>query len=981
MARSDSVRPPGGSPLLVNVVAVAALCALVVVQALIDRREVLRSAHEEVTNLGEVLAEHTRQTLATLDLGLSTLASEVGERGGLNDVSPYTLHELLRERQAASPATHAFFVLDKDGWLTGTPARAAKASVSFSDTPNYLHHLEKPDSGLFISPAVRGRLGNVADRWIVAVSMRLDGPDGRFAGVVGALLSLDHLLTFYDALRIGDDGVVALLAGDGTLITQSPLAESLIGQPLLEAAQLQRVLTGGSGPFSARFPADGVRRIAGYRTVADRQVLMLVALGEDEVLAPWRKRLSFNATIAVAVIALFLLTTSLFARHIARRRSWEEERARRLGHLAEASAGLARARSEGELIERVAALARAQVKAGLAVVHLGCGDTPIRQASATDPDSPVPTETPATAHRLDELCRPAREDNTVVCLGQAELEAHVGAPVHGLLVVPIVGAERRNLGQIRLSDRYTGDFSEVDVAEIRQLANFTAIALENLRSAQRREEALAEIETIFNSISDGVAAVDLDWCFTYLNAEAERLLQRSRQELLGRNMWEAFPGGSESPAFEVYRRARAENRMMSAEFFYEPLGVWFAIRAYPHAQGLTIYFQNITQRIETEEKLRQSQKMDAIGKLTGGVAHDFNNLLTVILGNADAVMDLPDAMVPPPVRKQVGLIRVAGERAAELTHRLLAFARRQPLDPMETDINELLRGFDDLLQRTLGSGIEIRLHCAPALWSAVVDRHELQNAILNLAINARDAMPTGGLLTIASDNVVLGESEAAQLDLAPGDYVAVSVEDTGEGMSEEVAARAFEPFFTTKPEGKGSGLGLSMVYGFARQSGGQARIDSTPGTGSRISIYLPRAAGAADETPADSGPPAYRGGGERILLVEDDDLVREHTVSCLQRLGYIVTACADGAGALACLEEGCNPDLLLTDVKLAGGMGGRDVAEQARQRCPQLKVLYVSGYTENAFEHDGRVEQGICLLGKPFRIEELALRLRELLDH
>jgi CheY-like chemotaxis protein len=280
--------------------------------------------------------------------------------------------------------------------------------------------------------------------------------------------------------------------------------------------------------------------------------------------------------------------------------------------------------------------------------------------------------------------------------------------------------------------------------------------------------------------------------------------------------------------------------------------------------------------------------------------------------------------------------------------------------------------------------IVVAIDRAKPLSAALVDANQLENAILNLAINARDAMPDGGQLGITTDNITLDGRSANSLDVAAGDYVVVSVSDTGEGMAADIVERACEPFFTTKPAGKGSGLGLSMVFGFAQQSGGQLRILSRPGVGTSVSIYLPRSGAAVAASAAMSaavGPVAGRGGGERILLVEDEELVREHTLNCLQQLGYAVTACADGPAALARLEDGCFYDLLLTDVKLSGSMSGREVAERARQRCAHLKVLYVSGYTDEAFSVSGGVAPGVCLLCKPFRIDELARKLREMLDH
>ncbi|MGB4247890.1 MAG: ATP-binding protein, partial [Pseudohongiellaceae bacterium] len=357
-----------------------------------------------------------------------------------------------------------------------------------------------------------------------------------------------------------------------------------------------------------------------------------------------------------------------------------------------------------------------------------------------------------------------------------------------------------------------------------------------------------------------------------------------------------------------------------------------------------------------------------------------NNLLTVILGSADAVEEyLADA--PENIRSQAQIIRKAGERAAELTHRLLAFARRQPLDPKRTNINELIADVEGMLRRTLGESVAIELVRGSGLWQAVVDPHELENAILNLAINARDAMPDGGKLTIETANMAVDQNYADMHQIQAGQYVLIAVSDTGTGMSPAVMARAFDPFFTTKAEGKGSGLGLSMVYGFARQSGGHVKIYSEIGEGTTIKMYLPR---AIDDTEAEyrrsnKTTPVARG-TERILVVEDDELVRRHTVESLRRLGYTVTDCEDGPEAMAHLDNGEVFDMLLTDVVLAGGMSGKQVAVEALTRAPTLKLLYMSGYTENAIVHHGRLDRGVALLSKPFRLADLARKVREVLD-
>jgi signal transduction histidine kinase len=378
-----------------------------------------------------------------------------------------------------------------------------------------------------------------------------------------------------------------------------------------------------------------------------------------------------------------------------------------------------------------------------------------------------------------------------------------------------------------------------------------------------------------------------------------------------------------------------------------------------------------------EHQLHQAIKMEAIGQLTGGVAHDFNNLLTVILGNAEVLVEELDNNQR--LRALAELTQTAAERGAELAGRLLAFARKQTLEPKVLDINKLVSGLDGLLRRSLGEATEIQFVRGAGLWPAVADPAQLESALLNLAINARDAMAGGGKLTIESGNVRVDETyAAAHYEVAPGHYVLISVTDTGCGMSPETMTRAFEPFYSTKEVGKGTGLGLSMVYGFVKQSGGHIKLYSEVGHGTTVKIYLPRSTGAADEIAADEKTHDPQG-SETILLVEDDEMVRRHVESMLRQLGYAVIVANNGPEAMRVVESDASFDLLFTDVVMPGGMTGRQLAELAAARRPGLKILFTSGYTEDAILHQGRLDRGVHLIRKPYRRRDLAGKLRQVL--
>jgi PAS domain S-box-containing protein len=391
--------------------------------------------------------------------------------------------------------------------------------------------------------------------------------------------------------------------------------------------------------------------------------------------------------------------------------------------------------------------------------------------------------------------------------------------------------------------------------------------------------------------------------------------------------------------------------------------------------AVCVMLTDITAQLATEEQLRQSLRLEAVGKLTGGVAHDFNNLLTVILGNAEALVDSLTA--DHRLRIMAEMTAKAAERAAELTSRLLSFSRRQPLDPKAVDVNRQLSNMDRLLRQTLGEHIEIELVRGGGLWRALVDPGQLENAVLNLCINARDAMPSGGRLTVETANIHLDQTYAALADeVTPGQYVMIAVSDNGAGMDKATLEQAFEPFFTTKDVGKGSGLGLSMVYGFIKQSCGHVRIYSELGRGTTVKLYLPRAAAGDSAGATEGSDPPPETGSDRILLAEDDPLVREHVAGQLASLGYAVVSVGSGPAAMALLQQGEMFDLLFTDIVMPGGMNGLQLAKAAQALRPGLRVLFSSGYAENALTHQERLEPGIHILAKPYRRQDLAKHIR-----
>ncbi|WP_132256212.1 hybrid sensor histidine kinase/response regulator [Methylobacterium segetis] len=537
--------------------------------------------------------------------------------------------------------------------------------------------------------------------------------------------------------------------------------------------------------------------------------------------------------------------------------------------------------------------------------------------------------------------------------------------------------------------RWFGTCTDIqDIVEAREVLARSREELERLVA-----ERTADRDRMWRLSTDVMLVARYDATIEAVNPAWTTLLSWSEQELIGSGFLDlVHPDDVAATRAEVGRLAdglttlRFENRYRRKDGAYRWLS-WTAVpdedRIHAVGRDVTVEKEAAQTLAETEEALRQAQKMEAVGQLTGGIAHDFNNLLTGIVGSLDLMQTRIAQGRFDVLEKYAKAAMSSANRAAALTHRLLAFARRQPLDPKPVNANTLVTSLEDLLRRTIGEAISLEIVTSGALWPTLCDPHQLESAILNLAINARDAMPDGGKLTIETCNTHLDAAYAKlHPGVEPGAYICICVTDTGTGMAPDVMARAFDPFFTTKPIGQGTGLGLSMIYGFARQSDGHARIHSEVGQGTTVKLYLPRHRGAlASEDAGAAGlTEAHRAEeGETVLVVEDEPVVRDLIVEVLADLGYRALEAQDGPSGLKLLQSRERIDLLVTDVGLPG-LNGRQLADQARESRPELKVLFITGYAENAMFGSGHLSPGMEMITKPFPVEALATRIREMIE-
>ncbi len=547
------------------------------------------------------------------------------------------------------------------------------------------------------------------------------------------------------------------------------------------------------------------------------------------------------------------------------------------------------------------------------------------------------------------------------------------------------------------------DWTDEEIEFVRDIAERTRSASERRRAEHDLRTLNATLETmvaqrtrerdqIWKASTDLLCIASLEGYLLSLNPAWLEVLGWTEQEMKAVPFLDfVHPDDREATLEAAGGLLRGEPQLTFENRYRRKDGTyrWFSWNAVPRdgviystVRDVTAIKEQAEALARTEEALRQSQKMEAVGQLTGGLAHDFNNMLAGITGSLELMQTRLLQGRYADLERYVGAAQGAAKRAAALTHRLLAFSRRQTLDPKPTDANRLIAGMEDLVRRSVGPSVEIEVVAAGGLWSTLVDPSQLENALLNLCINARDAMPAGGRIVIETANRWLDARAARERELEPGQFISLCVSDNGTGMAPETIAKAFDPFFTTKPIGEGTGLGLSMIYGFVRQSGGQVRIYSEIGQGTNVCLYLPRHFGDAEteRDGAERSVAARARAGETVLVVDDEPTVRMLVTEVLEDLGYAAIEAADGPSGLKVLRSDVRIDLLVTDVGLPGGLNGRQVADAARVQRPELKVLFITGFAENAALNHGHLAPGMQVLTKPFAMDALATRIRAMIE-
>ncbi len=939
--------------LLVTVLAGAALVLA------LDLRQTERQA-EFAAGTAQTLARQMERALRPAIAAMAEARDEFLASAATGEALQKHMAALLRRAADDYHVVNSYGLLDPEGRVIASSAAQVPPGTSVAARPFFQAAQAAPLGELAIAPPALGRLGGARGKPIFALVQRFADPAGEARGVIGANISVAYIADALGVIAALGQGSAELLGLDGTLLASSlhagdPAVVPTGRVPPPAAAGSSWAAAPAHGWSSVAGGPEGRRILVAWQRVAELPVLVRVAMPSR---ALWLG-LSRNGLAVVAFAALLcvvLLAGARLLRAEARgREAAEGQSARRLSTLVEVSAGLQDVIEPQEALRRIVRGARRLLPASEVRALLIPGDGGDVIVHGEKPATGAPEGRDAGPHPPAWLSLPLRDD-----AGE-----YLG-------VLEVFGPDARAIGaEDRSALQQVVALGEAALRRGRLLTHLSAAAAE-------AEAARSELERICDTIHDGFCALDRAGRFTYANPAAARLLGVEARQLLGRALPELLPEAGPALAAALARPARQEREIAL------PIGRYAQLRLVPSGGGFALFLRDVTIAREAEQLRRTAERLEALGALTGGVAHDFNNLLTVVIGNAEALAEALEDQ--PPLAHSAGLILGAAERAAGLIRRMMAFARRQPLSPVPTDVAALVEDLLPLLRQSLGERVRLLLRLQPGLPPALVDPVQLENALLNLALNARDAMPAGGTLRIELEAETLDAAALAEFsEAAPGEFLRLSVTDDGQGMPPEVARRAFEPFFTTKPPGAGSGLGLATVYGFVRQSRGCIGLDTAPGRGTSVILHLPAAVAAPGEAapalpepaPAEPDAPAAEALSPlHVLVVEDQAALREQIAAMLRELGHSATLAAEGEAALALLRGGLRPDVLLSDVVLPGGMDGAAVMREAQALLPGLPAILMSGFAAQLYDASGALPEGLRLLEKPFRRQDLARRLQ-----
>ncbi|MBL8630603.1 MAG: PAS domain-containing protein [Rhodospirillaceae bacterium] len=996
----------------------------------------------DISALANTMRAQTAERWRIYNQALFGLAQTL-EVDRLNDAAyAPEVHRLLQNRQRATIDTLMFFITNEDGVITHTSYTDKPGPIDLKDRPNFEPlGSSAPDTTLTI-PAFIGSVGPATGKAILAMVRRLQRSDGSFAGGIYVNMQLNDFAAVPLTLHLGEDSSFGIARLDGTIILRIPAPPGRTFGGRMNTASVSNTMGNVLNPATNRyepspmtydellandavtvletqaqsgspFNPPGTKRYMAMRHVENTDLYIYVSTTKTNVLAPWRRNALLTVLQQLLLTLAVVVAVVWTARDLNRAAQSDERHINTLGRLTKISTEFMALRDERALVTQAGDTIRTLIPAHLSSIHF----IPPNQSRSDN----------AHAFSLSEKYARWRgykapvdgtgiygvviRSNQSMRLNQSQLEAHphwrhFGSererhlPLRGWMAAPLIARDGRNIGFVQLSDREHGDFTAGDEAVLMQFAQMLSICLENLRlvnesqaSAGQAQAAAAQaqaaaadaratrdqITKVFSATSDAVAVLDRDLRYTFANDPFCDMAGSPREDIVGATIYERLP-----QARNVHEKLEQCHKTRKRVFFeigftnHQDEQRWIEVQAFPMDDSVVASIRDVTERRAADQKLMVAQRMDAVGRLSGGLAHDFNNLLAVVMGNAEI---LAATLKDQSQTRMANLIRTAAARGGNIVSRLLAFARSRPLDPKPTEVLETAKGVEGLLARSIPTNISFIIEPTSDLWPASVDAAQLENVLVNLVLNARDAMPDGGLVKVKAENVTVDAITAEELDLAAGEYVRLDVTDTGTGMSPDVVARAFEPFFTTKDVGKGSGLGLSMVYGFAQQSGGAVLIDSEVGTGTTISLYLPRATSKLITGYTATALPYDPTGSERILLVEDDDMVRDFVEVMLRGLGYQVIAHGNAEAALAAVKAGFQPQLLLSDMMLRGTVSGEQLAKQIVQLSPFTRVLFMSGYAENTTSQSAKVQSakpGLVteVLRKPFRRNDLAVKIR-----